>query len=99
MLDESTLNTAPKFLDMHNILHIYEKWFYMTKKKKTYYLVSEEDDPHRTVQNKNCIGKVMFLGVLGQPLWDDQGNELFSGKLGIFPFVVEVKLGVQVWLF
>lgn len=99
MLDESTVNTAPKFLDMHSILHIDEKWFYMTKKKKSYYLVAEEDDPHRTVQNKNCIGKVMFLGVLGQPLRDGHGNELFSGKFGIFPFVIEVKLGVQVLLF
>lgn len=99
MLDESTLNTDPKFSDMQNIVHIDEKWFHVTKKSKTFYLVPEEDDPHRTVQNKNCIGKVMFLGVLGQPLYDDHGNEIFSGKFGIFPFVKEVKLSCQFMLF
>ena len=39
MLDEATTATArPKFKTMHNVVHIDEKWFNMTKKNKTYYL-------------------------------------------------------------
>lgn len=38
MLDRNSLPHEPKFVDMYNILHIDEKWFYMTKKIETYYL-------------------------------------------------------------
>jgi len=35
MLDQITLGDAePKFIDMQNIVHMDEKWFYMTKKKR-----------------------------------------------------------------
>lgn len=91
MLDKNSINSDPMFIDMHNIVHIDEKWFYMTKKNKKYYLLPEENDPHRTVQNKNSIGKVMFLAMVAMPRYDEHGNETFSGKLGIFPFVSEVK--------
>lgn len=37
MLDETTIETArPKFKTMHNIVHIDEKWFDMTKKNRNY---------------------------------------------------------------
>ena len=40
MLYEATTATAgPKFKTMHNVVHIDEKWFNMTKKNKTYYLM------------------------------------------------------------
>ncbi|KAL6600533.1 hypothetical protein ACP70R_045333 [Stipagrostis hirtigluma subsp. patula] len=55
MLDQSTLSTDPKFIDMQNIIHIDGNWFFMTKKNKKYYLLPEEEDPHRTIQNKNAI--------------------------------------------
>ena len=29
----------------------------------------------------------MFLVALARPRFDAQGNELFSGKIGVFPFV------------
>ena len=54
----------PMFKSMHNIVHIDEKWFYMTKKPKNYYLLLDEDEPHRTCKSKNFIGKVMFLVAL-----------------------------------
>ena len=31
----------------------------------------------------------MFLVVLARHRFDAQGNELFSGKIGVFPFVVQ----------
>lgn len=88
MLDQATLGDAePKFIDMHNIVHIDEKWYYMTKKGRKYYLLPEEDDPVRAVQNKNSIGKVMFLTAVARPKYDGQGNLIFSGKLGVWAFV------------
>lgn len=31
----------------------------------------------------------MFLVVLTRPTFDSQGNEVFSGKIWIFPFVTQ----------
>ncbi|KAG7557066.1 putative transposase Ptta/En/Spm plant [Arabidopsis suecica] len=87
MLDSSTLHDNPKFVDMYNIVHIDEKWFYMTKKTETYYLLAIEEEPQRTCQSKNYIGKVMFLAAMARPRFDTEGNETFSGKIGVFPFV------------
>ena len=87
MLDAGSLPHAPKFVDMYNTVHIDEKWFYMTRKSNTYYLLSDEEDPLRTCQSKNFIGKVMFLAAIARPRFDDDGHELFSDKIGVFPFV------------
>ena len=91
MLDATTReHERINFQNMHDIVHIDEKWFLMTKKNMNYYLVPEEDDLVRTVQNKNCIGKVMFLTAVARPRYDAQGNVTFSGKIGVWPFVKEV---------
>jgi hypothetical protein len=92
MLDPSTLPNNPKFLDMENIIHTYEKWFNRTKKDKIVYMHPDEEDPHRTVHNKNAIGKVMFFSVVGRPRFDDEGTCYFDGKLGTWPFVRTVQL-------
>ena len=40
MVDESTTRNAhPLFINMHRIVHVDEKWFYMTKDNRTYYLL------------------------------------------------------------
>uniref|UniRef100_A0A453ED13 Uncharacterized protein n=2 Tax=Aegilops tauschii subsp. strangulata TaxID=200361 RepID=A0A453ED13_AEGTS len=62
----------------------------MTKMNRCYYLLPEEDDPVRTVQNKNCIGEVMFLTAVARPRYDAEGNMTFSGKIGVWPFVQEI---------
>ena len=64
----------------------------MTKKKKkneNYYFLPYEDDPMRTCKNKNFIEKVMFLVALARLRFDAQGNAIFFGKIGVFPFVVQ----------
>jgi len=48
MLDSSKKPHDPTFKMMHNIVRIDEKWFYMTKKSMKYYLLLDEDEPHRT---------------------------------------------------
>ncbi|XP_010445048.1 PREDICTED: uncharacterized protein LOC104727658 [Camelina sativa] len=87
MLDKHTIPHEPKFVDMYNMVHIDEKWFYMTKKTENYYLLPTEEEPLRTCQSKNYIGKVMFLAAMARPRFDKEGTEIFSGKIGIFPFV------------
>ena len=91
MLDRRTLPNEPKFIEMHNIIHMDEKWFNTTSKYIKYYMLPEEEDPHRTVHNKNRIGKVMFLSAVGRPIYDDAGNCIFDGKLGVWPFVRKVQ--------
>nr|XP_051221899.1 uncharacterized protein LOC127340165 [Lolium perenne] len=91
MVDETTTttNAMPLFKKMENIIHIDEKWFDMTKRNRTYYLLPEEEDPVRTIQNKNSIGKVMFLTAVAKPRHDGQRNVTFDGKVGIWAFVTE----------
>jgi hypothetical protein len=62
----------------------------MTKKSANYYLLADEDEPYRTCKNKNFIGKVMFLVAVARPRFDDEDNETFSGKIGVFPLVHKV---------
>jgi hypothetical protein len=90
MLDHRTLPNELRFIEMHNIIHMDEKWFNITSKYKKYYLLLEEEDPHRAVLNKNCIGKVMFLAAVARPIYDDEGNCIFDGKLGVWAFVKNV---------
>ncbi|XP_074314285.1 uncharacterized protein LOC141649494 [Silene latifolia] len=89
MLDQTSMPNEPKFVGMYNVVHIDEKWFYLTKKNEKYYLHSTEADPLRTCQSKNYIGKVMFLVAMARPRYDSDGNETFSGKIGVFPLITK----------
>ncbi|KAL7598103.1 hypothetical protein Lser_V15G26393 [Lactuca serriola] len=82
----SLFSPLPTFYDMFNVVHIDEKWFYMSKPSKRYYLVPGEDEPLRTCKSKKFITKVMFLAAVARPRFDSSGNEVFSGKIGIYPF-------------
>ncbi|XP_015163525.1 uncharacterized protein [Solanum tuberosum] len=91
MIDQSTLHSNPMFIDMFNYIHIDEKWFYLSKKSERYYLLPEEEEsnPYRSCKSKTFITKVMFMAAVARPRFDVNGDELFSGKIGIFPFVVK----------
>jgi hypothetical protein len=95
MLDQSTLPNNPTFFEMDNIIHIDEKWFNATKKSAKFYMLPEEEDSHRTVQNKKSIDKLMFLGAVGKLKKDDESNTMFTGKIGIWPFVRKVSLHIS----
>jgi hypothetical protein len=91
MLDENDnefTTSMPSFKEMDDIVHIDEKWFHMTKKKNSYYLLPGEPPPLRAVQNKNCIGKVMFLTAVAKPRYEG-GVVTFDGKIGTWAFVTE----------
>jgi hypothetical protein len=88
MIDADTLH----FIPMRNIIHTDEKWFNTTKKAKKFYLLPEEEDPLRTIHNKNSIPKCMLLCGVTEPRYDADGKCYFDGKIGIWPFVRKVYL-------
>ncbi|XP_026436613.1 uncharacterized protein LOC113334612 [Papaver somniferum] len=68
---------------MYDVIHIDEKWFFMTKATENYYLHPEETEPYRTCQSKRFIKKVMFLAAVARPRFDEFGNEVFNRKIDI----------------
>ena len=62
------------------------------KKARNFYLLPNEEDPYRTVRNKNFIEKVMFLSAVALPRYDNDGNCIFDGKIGVWAFVRKVPL-------
>nr|GEV71531.1 hypothetical protein [Tanacetum cinerariifolium] len=71
---------------MSDVVHIDEKWFYMSRPSKCYYLVPGENEPLRNCKSKKFMTKVMFLAAVARPRFDASINEVFSGKIGIYPF-------------
>lgn len=89
MLDVNNIPHAPKFKSMHNIVFIDEKCFQVSKKFMNYYLLADEVEPHRSCKNKIFIPKLMFLVAVAKPKFDSECNEMFSRKIGVFPFVID----------
>ncbi|KAF0692795.1 Aste57867_16157 [Aphanomyces stellatus] len=59
------------FDDMHDYVHVDEKWFYLTKVKRRFYVYDDEDVALRSVK----------------PRYDPHTKMYFDGKLGVWPFV------------
>ncbi|GJV31379.1 hypothetical protein Tco_1391779 [Tanacetum coccineum] len=85
MINPPLSSANPTFQDMFNVIHIDEKWFYMSKPSKRYYIVPGEEEPLRTCKSKMFLTKVMFLAAVARLWFDTSGNEFFLGKIGIFP--------------
>ena len=77
------------FNDMYDVVHIDEKWFYITKAQRQYYLTINEELPQQNVRNKRYITKVMFLCAVAHLHWDTHCNQYIDGKIGIWPFTTE----------
>ncbi|KAH7835594.1 hypothetical protein Vadar_027734 [Vaccinium darrowii] len=90
MLEPNSLGSQPTFKQMYDRVHIDEKWFYLSRESERYYLLPEEEEPLRTCKSKRFITKVMFLAAVARPRFDANHNEIFSGKIGIFPFTCKV---------
>lgn len=50
-----------------------------------------EAEPHRSCKSKKFITKVMFMCAICRPIFGPDGNVIFYGKIGIFPFTEQVK--------
>ncbi|RHY40041.1 hypothetical protein DYB30_009416 [Aphanomyces astaci] len=73
--------------DMHDRIHIDEKWFYLTLVNRRYYLWYDEAIPVRKCSSKRHIVKVMFLTAVARPRFDYVRKTMWDGKLGMWPFV------------
>jgi hypothetical protein len=76
--------------DFYQSVHVDEKWFFITESHLRLYLVPGEAKPDRRVQNKDHILKVMFLGAVARPMYNNDGDCIFDGKIGMFPFIERV---------
>ncbi|KAL7578224.1 hypothetical protein ACA910_012647 [Epithemia clementina (nom. ined.)] len=74
-----------RYQDMMNIIHVDEKWFFLTRVKEQFYLADDEDLPTRSVKHKSHITKVQFLCAVARPRFDNTTISWFDGKLGIWP--------------
>ncbi|XP_074283253.1 uncharacterized protein LOC141607807 [Silene latifolia] len=78
------------FKDQGNVIHIDEKWFFITKPSQRFYVGKNEKRPHRTCQSKRFITKVMFMCAVARPKYGPNQEIICDGKLGCWPFVMEV---------
>ena len=76
------------FDDMSDVINVDEKWLYMTKNTKKFYLGMQEHEVHSTTRSKWFSTKVMFLAAVVRPRWDSINNKYFDGKLGIWPLTI-----------
>lgn len=85
----SNVRCAPRFELMFNIIHIDEKNFLGSKVSQRYYLTTDEIEPYRHTQSKNFIEKIMFLAAIARPIFGQNNECKFDGKIGIWPFTQE----------
>ena len=78
-------NNTSKFENMEDLIHIDEKWFYLTKDGQRFIIVMDEEEPYRHVQHKSFLTKIMFLCAVARPRYDTNKNTWFDGKIGIWP--------------
>ena len=50
-----------KYQNMHDQIHLDEKWVFLTQEKERYLLVLEEQNPKQCIKHKLHITKVMFF--------------------------------------
>ncbi|TBU11443.1 hypothetical protein CWI38_1203p0020 [Hamiltosporidium tvaerminnensis] len=77
------------FDDLYDYVHIDEKWFYLTKVKRSYYLMLNEEKPERNCKSKPFITKIMFMAAVARPRYDAHRKLYFDGKIGIWLFVYQ----------
>lgn len=78
------------FEGMYDVVHLDEKWFYITEKKKTVYVAKGETPPLRSSKSARHMLKVMFLTAVTRPRFDSDGECTFDGKIGVWPIVETV---------
>ena len=78
-----TLRGDLMYQKMYNDIHVDEKWFYLIKEGRKFYLAYDEEKPYISQQSKGSVPKVMFLCALARPRY--VGRTFFDGKIGIWP--------------
>ena len=83
----SLIRSNGLFGDMYDHVHIDEKWFFLSKTKRNYYLLAEEPIPDWKCKSKRYIDKVMFMAAVARPRWIAHSKKWFDGLIGIWPYV------------
>ena len=78
-------NNTSKSKNMEDLIHIDEKWFYLTKDGQHFIIAADKEEPYRHVQHKSFLTKIMFLCAVARPRNDTNKNAWFDGKIGIWP--------------
>jgi hypothetical protein len=79
-----------RFKDMMDRVDVDEKWFYISREKESYILVADneegngEEDVYRSAK-KLHLKMVMFLCAQARPRFDHGTNQMWDGKLGMWP--------------
>jgi hypothetical protein len=79
-----------EFNNIKNIIHIDEKWFYVTRvRRRIRYLPGEDRHGDETTKHKSHIEKMMFLAAVGVPqdIPVENGGGHFDGKIGVYPVI------------
>lgn len=84
-----------KWSGMYEEIHVDEKWFFISQETQKVYLTSNEKEnnlvPNRKCKSKRYLIKVMFLCAVARPRFNDNGQCLFDGKIGCWPFIQRVQ--------
>ena len=64
----------------------------MSETTRTFYLGNDEPDTDRSGKSSPFTPNVMFLAALVRTLHDEQGNFIFDGKIGFWPFIEMVAV-------
>ena len=78
-------NNTSKFKNMEDLIHIDEKWFYLTKDGQCFIIAADKEEPYRHVQHKSFLMKIMFLCAVARPRYNMNKNTWSDGKIGIWP--------------
>ena len=80
-----------EYADCFQSVHVDEEWFFISEKELRLYIAPGEVVPTRGCQNRDHLLKVMFLAAVARPHFDAEGECIFDGKIGMWPFVVRVE--------
>ena len=77
--------------DCFQSVHVDEKWFFISEKELRLYIAPGEMVPTRRCHNREHLLKVIFLAAVACPHFDAEGECIFDGKVGMWPFVERVE--------
>ena len=73
-------NNTSRFENMEDLIHIDEKWFYLTKDGQRFIIAADEEEPYRHVQHKSFLTKIMFLCAVARPRYNMRKNAWFDER-------------------
>ena len=80
-----------KYQDMHDHIHLDEKWFFLTRQKEWYLLLLDKKNSKHCIKHKSHTTMVMFLCAVVRPCFNPCVNSWWDGKLGIWLFSQRIQ--------